>query len=334
MKSFYDMKWLRYVALACGLTLAAPAQAAGSLQDVVDSIQSLQKGMLNWVNAVVTMYMDMLYEENPSYPITVASNMAEAEAPIKTQETLTNLALPQIREALTRENEDRRAIILSAITASDSFETNKATQGKKVGKGPAAGDANFNLGSLLATDAYKDEDAKKQALGFIEFITSLVDPISGLRLDKLSEKQRLALQDTAAGREYIRNVRALVAARSMAVDNLLQIYAQRLPQTGLGKAAGMAEADASPQEVKRYIASRRADNQDNWYQTMATASTSTISRETLHVLAEIERQNYQTQVQNEQILATLSLIALQNMKASRAMDQAKEMAATNAISGK
>ncbi|MFT3741636.1 MAG: hypothetical protein QM752_03040 [Gammaproteobacteria bacterium] len=316
-------------------SLSAQAQASSSLKDVVDSIQNLQKGMLNWVNATATMYLNLLYEENPSYPITVAANSTVPNAGDKASNKARELSLPQIKEALTRQNEERRKTILALIEASDNpSSTSPATATRKKGKGTAAGDANFDIASLLSPVSYSDDEAKKQALGFVEFITSLVDPVSDINLTLLTDSQRATLQNSAVGRDYIRSVRALVTARSVPVDNLIRIYTERLPQEGLGKEAGMPQADASPLEVNRFIATRRADNVDDWYQTMATASSTTLQRETLNILAEIERQNYQAHLQNEQILATLSVMALQNMKANKTLDQAKEMAAKNLLQSK
>jgi hypothetical protein len=63
--------------------------------------------------------------------------------------------------------------------------------------------------------------------------------------------------------------------------------------------------DASPLQVKEYLATRRSTN-PQWYDDMSKASPATVSRETLFVLAEIRQELFNIQQQNERMLATMS----------------------------
>lgn len=325
------------VLLSC-ISLAAPLSAqAATLQDLVNAINDFQEGALDVVEGAIKSYLGLLFEENPTYPATLAGNTAlNNDVKTKVQDSINEQAFSQIKEALTRQNEDKQSIILSSLPASDnqtqtssSSSTNNpapvsgGANQKEETKAPA-GDLNFDVGSLLSKLSYADDDAKKNAQNYIQFITSLADPVSTVNMTTLTAEQRRLLQSSTVGRYYVRYVRSVVAARSMAVNNLLRMYAERLPQEGLGKQAGMKEANASPLEVRAWLATRRTDNQGDWYQNMATASDSTVQRETLNVLAEIQRQNYEAQMQNERILATLSVMVLQNIQANKTADQAKE----------
>src|SRR3990167_8326524 len=109
-------------------------------------------------------------------------------------------------------------------------------------------------------------------------------------------------------------MRSLLALRSISVNLLNQLIAERTPMPGLAQAAGLpanSQAKASPLQVEAYQANHRVDN-PQWYNTdVAQASPATVQRETLIVLAEIEHQNYQAHLDRERILAALTESDLQ-----------------------
>ncbi len=318
--------------LSClGLAAPLPAQAA-TLQDVINVLNNFQEGALDVVEGTIKSYVGLLFEEDPNYPATVAANTSLNDGVrTKTQDEVNEQSVAQLKEALTREDEDKQTIVLSSLPASDNPPpaNNSATGAAPVSGGKQdeakkpSGDANFDVSSLLSSLSYTDEDTKKNAENYIQFITSLADPVSSINMSTLTSEQRRLLQSSNTGRYYVRYIRGVVAARSLAANNLLRMYAERIPQTDLGKLAGMKEKDASPLEVKTYLATRRADNQ-TWYQSMAVASDSTVMKETLNILAEIEKQNHEAQMQNERILATLSVMVLQNIQANKTADRNKE----------
>lgn len=311
-----------------GLTLVNSAQAA-TLDDVVRSINNLRDYIAGAVNSTMKTVSDLIYEENPSLPATVTGNEGISKANTGTQALTNSLSLNATKTALTLKN-DEGITQLASITASDTYLP-PAMASIFGANRPSAnlflGDSNFNLDSLLATPAYTNYDPKNPnknpAYNFILATSGLYQPISAnINFNGLNEKQILDLQSSANFQRYQAALRAYIATQSVGMSNLYQLYAERIPQAGLGTAAGLTDnsgrpiANASALQVEQYLATRRSQNK-NWYQQMAAASPTTVSRETLFVLAEIREQLFQLQLQNERLLATMSTMQLQNTQASK-----------------
>lgn len=94
-----------------------------------------------------------------------------------------------------------------------------------------------------------------------------------------------------------------------------------MPVKGLGAKVGMPDDPhlpkgyASPLQVENYIANQRINSPD-WFKQMKTASPAVVAREQVLILAEIESQLERNHLDNERLLATLSLMALQGTKNS------------------
>ena len=149
----------------------------------------------------------------------------------------------------------------------------------------------------IAEDADKAEELDPQSISkrFIQFVSGMMMPVA---ID-------IKGKGTIEKAEHLATMWSLVAQQSVGLSNLNYIFSRRITQKKLGESAGMAKKDASPLEIDRYLAEKRA-GAPQWFQEMETASPVTLQRETLYVLAQIQRQLFLNYQQNERILATLS----------------------------
>lgn len=315
--------------LSVALLMPISSQAA-TLEDVVKEIKSMRQEVLNWFTSAKDMYLDYLFEENPSYPATVAVNTSKSSP----QEKVDEMAQKEIKNSLTQEKAYQKTTVLANIPASDSTREPKTNTtpslfGQNKPETVGSGDANLDVNALIAPTVYETSEAQNTASRFIQFTGSILDPLTSINLSNLTPEQKKSLDDSPVGREYRVYLRALVAERSVAMNNLLQMYAARLPVTDLGKQAGIpdeAKKDASPLQVQEYKATRRISSPD-WYRSMSKAAPVTIERESLFVLAEIREQLFRLQQDNEKILLALSLLQLQNIQANKLTDTSKEIQA-------
>lgn len=186
----------------------------------------------------------------------------------------------------------------------------------------------LDFGALFSNNSYspsQQHNAKEYVKYAAESTTNFA---SGLDLKALANQPRLVSQlvNSDSYAEYQYKVRTLLAIRSILINSLNHLIAERTPMKGLGAAAGLAaNTPASPLQVEAFRANRRAENlltaqqkqlpkdqQPNWYTTVENASPATVQRETLIVLAEIEQQNYQAHLDRERILAAITALGLQN----------------------
>jgi len=339
MKNIY--KSLKHYFLVLPFTfflVATPAQAA-TLEDVVKSIDKVPEKVGDLLEAVKSMYLNYIFEVNPSAPPSMAAQAALTGNSETFKTKLDELAGPDLKEALIRKNADHDQRILAGIIASDSVQqknVNVSTAGagkknEKEGKGKGKrkdGDANFNSQTLVLPTVYDSEEAQAAARRYIQFVMSGIDPLTTIPIAELTDEQKALLDNTPVGREYKIRLRALVAQRSVALNNLLQFYVDRMPVPNLGKEAGLPDEnpDASPAQVQEYLATRRTKS-PSWYEQMSAAAPATVQRETLFLNAEMQRQLYELHKDNQQLILLLSIMELQNLQMNKIVDQSKEAAA-------
>lgn len=186
----------------------------------------------------------------------------------------------------------------------------------------------LDFGALFSNDNYSPSQ-QKNAKEYVKYAAeSTTNFAKGLDLKALANQPRLVSQlvNSNSYAEYQYKVRALLAIRSILINSLNHLIAERTPMKGLGAAAGLEpNTPASPLQVEAFRANRRAENlltaaqkqlpqnqQPNWYASVENASPATVQRETLIVLAEIEQQNYQAHLDRERILAAITALGLQN----------------------
>ncbi|AIT64073.1 hypothetical protein [Coxiella burnetii] len=226
--------------------------------------------------------------------------------------------------------------LTTAIPASDTLYLTDAedplanTYG--VAKPDSLYDNYFNFDSLFAPSAY-NSDQQQAATTYLQYLTkpyqSLTDNIhfSELKdnLNKLSAEKRAdklkSFLNNPAYQKFQLAVRSLIATKSIAIDNFNTLLNERVPVKGLGAEVGMPDDPhlpkgyASPLQVENYIANQRINSPD-WFKQMKTASPAVVAREQVLILAEIESQLERNHLDNERLLATLSLMALQGTKNS------------------
>ncbi|WP_259411673.1 phosphoesterase [Coxiella burnetii] len=226
--------------------------------------------------------------------------------------------------------------LTTAIPASDTLYLTDAedplanTYG--VAKPDSLYDNYFNFDSLFAPSAY-NSDQQQAATTYLQYLTkpyqSLTDNIhfSELKdnLNKLSAEKRAdklkSFLNNPVYQKFQLAVRSLIATKSIAIDNFNTLLNERVPVKGLGAKVGMPDDPhlpkgyASPLQVENYIANQRINSPD-WFKQMKTASPAVVAREQVLILAEIESQLERNHLDNERLLATLSLMALQGTKNS------------------
>ncbi|MFK3616841.1 phosphoesterase [Coxiella burnetii] len=226
--------------------------------------------------------------------------------------------------------------LTTAIPASDTLYLTDAedplanTYG--VAKPDSLYDNYFNFDSLFAPSAY-NSDQQQAATTYLQYLTkpyqSLTDNIhfSELKdnLNKLSAEKRAdklkSFLNNPAYQKFQLAVRSLIATKSIAIDNFNTLLNERVPIKGLGAKVGMPDDPhlpkgyASPLQVENYIANQRINSPD-WFKQMKTASPAVVAREQVLILAEIESQLERNHLDNERLLATLSLMALRGTQNS------------------
>jgi intracellular multiplication protein IcmX len=197
----------------------------------------------------------------------------------------------------------------------------------------------FNFASLFTPMNYSTDQATA-ANNFIKYATLDFQPVTtGINFQKLRNATPQELKNfmtSPAFQNYQLNVRSTLASRSVLLNNLEHMIAERSTIQNLGKEAGLKDSngksitDASPLQVQQYVATHRVHSKQ-WYQNMANASPATVQRETLYVLAEIEAQNFQRHMDNERLLAAISSLQIQTQKTVAMMMKAKNQNINQAI---
>lgn len=293
------------------------AQSA-SLRDVVNSVNAINSYINGVVGATVSTAANLIYESNPSLAPAVTSNTTLPQANQQARQTAINADMAQIKSSLTTHQYERHRQ-LSAIPASDTQVVKTFTipflGGDRQALDTDQGNANFNIDSLINQTAYQSPQELQLATNFIQFLSDFSRP-SPVPLKSLTEKQISKLQTGNNYRNFQMMSRSMIALQSAAVSNLNHMISQRTVQPNLGQQAGLMDdngnpvKDASPLQVRTYMANRRIKDK-KWYQDMSVASPTTLQRETLIVLTEIRQQLFDNQQLLERLLATNSALSLQ-----------------------
>lgn len=166
--------------------------------------------------------------------------------------------------------------------------------------------------TLLNAHAYPATTSGKPVQkSYVELASGMLTPI---RLPNFLPRQDPKAQDSGNGidaySQYIAELYTYISRRSVGTANLNQIVASRTKPD---------ENTPSKNEVEFNLASRRMKGE--WHDKMEQASPATVQREMLYALAEMNYQLYQMRMQNERLLATVSVFQLQSLDLSKAMIQ-------------
>ncbi len=188
---------------------------------------------------------------------------------------------------------------------------------QKLAKPPEAIDNDFlNFAALITPTFYASTEQQKTAHDYLKYAAQSTQNFTRSVAAKIdfealygSPQDLVTVKRSAAYQQYQYSMRSALAIRSVSMDILNRLIAERTPMKGL--VAGK-HTDASPLQVEAYRANHRIED-PHWYARVTeTASPATVQRETLIVLAEIEQQNYQAQADRELIMAELAAANLQS----------------------
>lgn len=326
----YTLVLLIFGVLLMPCAYAQPV-AGASLSDVVAAINRFH----DTVNKAITNFWHvtdaLIYEQNPNQAPTIQANAGANSGRKNAAANSESTTLATVQQALTAQNENEIQTLGSMETSNSYYAQatglnltgNQNRQKGDIESAIHRGDRTLSMDTLLSPVAYPafnfKDLSKNPAYNFIRLATGSYEP-QGVAIAKqfnsLNDTQKKDMQTSPDYQKYQAGLRAYIATQSVGASNLYQLMAERIPQQGLGKEAGMPEANASALQVQQYLATRRSQNKD-WYLQMAKASPVTISRETLFTLAEIRQQLFELQLQNERLLATLSVMQLQGQQLSK-----------------
>jgi hypothetical protein len=182
---------------------------------------------------------------------------------------------------------------------------------------PDASPTNLNMDNLVRPTQY-DEGQQTTAKNLLRFITGLASPPTAINFGKLSPKDReVAMQNTKV-QQYLATLRTLTAVSSVGISNLYYLYAERVPikmDNPNPNDTNQKQIEKSPLQMEQEMATRRLRDA-SWFAKMEAASPATIQREMLYLLAEIRFELFQNRMVNERLLATQSVIQVQNASAT------------------
>lgn len=204
-------------------------------------------------------------------------------------------------------------------------QVQQALQSGYQGSSPSAlqncGNAMFNFESLMGYSTYAGQvlpcnpnaqpsDVSLYANHYIQWAANLAMPPATFSLNQavsqnvLTSSQAAALQASPEWASYDLSLRHVVSVQSAGLSNLYYLYSQRAPADKNGN---------SPESLANYTANWRVQD-PNWYTTMQSALPTVIARETLFVLAEMQRDLHEMRKENQRMLAVQSVIALQSIE--------------------
>jgi len=336
---------------ANGLAQNNQASNAG----VIAAINALGDKIVALTTAGVKAFNNSVYQFDKNLPATSQANTVklnnkslstyvQQQTNQSTQKNISN-QLQQFAETVTppRPNSDAAAkmqafkdanspISLSTgVKASDTLYTRNANHPYQaevlgVSKPKLTHDNYFNFDTLFSPIVYNSNQltAAKQ---YTKYATKSYQSAftNTSILSKLQNQPPSVLKkviNSPEYRDFQLRTRSSLATKSIALSNLNHLIQERTPVKDLGKSVGLTNdqgqviTNASPLQVEKHIATHRVHDKQ-WYKQMATASPTTIQRETLFVLAEIEQQNYQAHLDRERVVSNLIALELHSAQGDK-----------------
>ena len=165
----------------------------------------------------------------------------------------------------------------------------------------------------------------QQAANFIRYATASVIPptlprptsYSNVLTTAKSSTQSVAvrLQAQTNLTNYLAKLRVYAAQMSVGVGNLYYIFQRRMPQSVGTSSTSQALNEFKMATWRLFDPSNTKEN-SQWINQINSASTATVQKEIVTLLAEINYQLYLTRQQQERMLLTESLVLLQNVHGS------------------
>lgn len=191
------------------------------------------------------------------------------------------------------------------------------------------GDNAFNFEMLMSPSAYSKiqlpcsptpQDISSFANAFIQYAADLGSPISTYSINQLVSDNTLTpdqantLAATPEWQDFAQTRRHIVAAQSAGLSNLYYLAKLRTADP---------KTQQSPQSLSDQIAYWRTtpppqdSGQNSWYMQMQTALPAMVARETLFVLAEMQRELHDMRKENQRLLAIQSIMQISSLSPSK-----------------
>lgn len=310
---------------------SGPGIPAGTAQPTVDLSS---RAYLPWIGQNVGLlvnYADFFYQlqkgdasggSSPYMaPITALANMQLVSMGNETAKKVIQLTMKNVQDTLAYGDESTMAAsTYAAIPATDTVPP--------VG-GILMPNIQFNADMILGTLGFDDSTSSDKELSpinaLIMFLSGGAKPLGGLTFstDADTRKKQLAGSDV---QDYLLQSRMSAAGQSVAFSNLNYLAQERRIIKGLGVGGGMTTLptdgnqkvipDASQLQLEQFLVDRRVGNV-SWYTNVNTASSITVQRETLFVLAEISKQMFQQRILMERMLAEQVAMQVQSAQLNR-----------------
>jgi|GEM_PF-2277621 len=302
--------------LASSLAKAETNSTGYWLKKIATGVNQVYAHSVANAQAKLELAKQMLYQPTPELSTTVVANTNQVQ-PNNTTNSIAN-----VTNQLSYNGDNIDAMInLALLPGSDYQPSSEGINmfGKDKPKLSNPNNLAFNFDALLTpsimsaanSDSKSPPDNNSQ---LADYYLKLLAGSNALGIKYLPKKE--ALMDNSL-LFYLVNLRQYVAEQSVGLGNMGYILNERKPIENLAVKAGLPDSDknpnASPAQIDEYMAKKRAAN-SNWYFAMETAAPTTITRETLYVLAEMRYEMYRNRQLQERILATLSAIQLHQLQ--------------------
>ncbi len=261
--------WL--IALLMVLVLPVPVLAADAGSEkggsVVEAIHDLRDHLIDWFNDAVNFHIQEIYQPNPVQPAAVAVNQVIPTLALSIHDKIDEELMPIVKISLEGPGTDFESSVaqLYRVLQNDSgftgssgqTGTNPANKGFNRGRGQQARggafawqggqsanqnqqqeqydpDNTYNFGAFISPNVYAGEKAKTGAKNYLKFLAFSVQPLTSIDMNSLTAIQKNQLTTTMSGQAFLIYQRALATQLSVAMDNLMGIYAKRIRVGGNG----------------------------------------------------------------------------------------------------
>lgn len=197
-------------------------------------------------------------------------------------------------------------------------------------KTPMPQDRSFDFSSLMGTTQLLEPTSTsnvpvfaftmESAMNFISAVSHIGGVSSLVPVIPADKKGSTIANATAAYNDpkfqyYRANYLAYVSSMSVALNNFNAMMAERVMVPGLAKSVGLSPSDSkyaemSPLAIDQQLATKRLSL--DWKKNMAQASPAALEREMVNLMAEMNYRMYQQHIDNERIIAALSVLVIQN----------------------
>lgn len=334
------------VIVALGLCISPVAQAK-TMDDLIKALNDFRTEVVGQtLRPFVTYYKNLIQTVETKWSTQASlanTTLAKTSVGDFIREQIDQKSLQKLGQALSQKDSANQIKVLAVLPASDTQSAKPAppagggifaamkskSQSQESSKDVNDNDRRLYADSLLGPKVYTTTDEKNNAEQTVSFLSDYFSPLGSIDPSTLTKDQLSKMNASPEGQRYRVHIRNLAAYRSLALSNYYSILMDRTPVKNLGKNAGLPDhndpgkTDASPLEVEEYIATRRVDNAD-WYADMNKAPGIVIARETLFVLAEMEKNQFKIIQQNDRILATLTAMMVQGLNASKILPDKSE----------